>query len=99
MKLEQAAKSMESLGNETRLAVFRLLVRAGEQGVAVGKLQARLGIPASTLSHHLSSLVKVGLVSQERHSRRLICRAQYGHMDELLAFLSKNCCAGLKHES
>ena len=62
----------------------------------VGGLQARLGIPASTLSHHLSRLVRVGLIGQERQSRNLVCRANYTHMNALLAYLRDQCCQGLE---
>ena len=90
-----AAQCLEALGSPTRLEIYRLLVQAGPGGTVVGNLQARLDIPASTLSHHLSRLVRVGLITQERQSRTLVCRANYAHMNTLLAYLSDNCCAGL----
>ena len=99
MKTEQAAESLEALGNATRLEVFRLLVQAGEQGAPVGEIQKALGIPASTLSHHISRLMRVGLVTQERRSRVLICRANYDGMNDLLGFLTDNCCGGLSWTS
>lgn len=92
-ELQQTADAMEALGNETRLAVFTLLVPAGRGGLTVGEIQARLGVPASTLSHHLSRLVQVGLVNQERQGRKLICHANYQRMDGVLRFLTRNCCA------
>ncbi len=95
METDNAAKCMEALGNTTRLEIFRLLVRAGPNGAPVGRLQEMLGIPGSTLSHHIARLVRVGLVSQERRSRVLICRAEYARMDALLAFLGEECCQGL----
>ena len=95
METQSAANCMEALGNTTRLEIFRLLVRAGPNGAPVGRLQQRLGIPASTLSHHIARLVRVGLVSQERQSRVLICRAEYARMDALLGFLGAECCQGL----
>ncbi len=98
MQNERAARCLEALGNPTRLAIFRLLVRAGREGTPVGKIQRRLGIPGSTLSHHLSGLVKVGLVSQERRSRVLLCRAEYPLMEALLAYLNQNCCEGLQED-
>ena len=61
----------------------------------MGRLQELLGIPGSTLSHHIARLVRVGLVSQERRSRVLICRAEYARMDALLGFLGEECCQGL----
>jgi ArsR family transcriptional regulator len=93
MKMEQAAKQLEALGNPTRLEVYRTLVRAGDAGLPVGRLQERIGIAASTLSHHLHRLILTGLVSQERQATTLICRASYPAMNELLGFLVDECCA------
>jgi len=93
MKLDDAAARLEALGNPTRLKVYRLLVRAGDTGMTVGKLQERLDIAASTLSHHLKTLVTVGLVTQERESTTLICRANYPVMHALVGFLADECCA------
>lgn len=95
MEIERAAGCLEALGNPTRLAIFRLLVRAGHEGAPVGTVQATLGIPGSTLSHHLSKLIRVGLVSQERRSRTLICRAHFPRMHALIAYLTDQCCEGL----
>jgi DNA-binding transcriptional ArsR family regulator len=93
MKLEEAAKQLEALGNPTRLRVYRALVRAGEEGLPVGHLQDRIGIAASTLSHHLHRLISTGLVTQERQATTLICRANYPSMNSLLGFLADECCA------
>lgn len=93
MNLEQAAKQLEALGNATRLQVYRTLVRAGKAGLPVGRLQEKLGIPASTLSHHLQRLVATELVTQERQATTLICRANYPAMDSLVGFLVDECCA------
>lgn len=93
MKIEQAASQLEALGNPTRLAIYRSLVRAGDNGLPVGKLQLKLDIAASTLSHHIKKLVEVGLVSQERQATTLICRANYASMNGLIGFLSDECCA------
>jgi len=92
MKLNQAARCLEKLGNPTRLEVFRLLVRAGTEGLSVGDIQDHLGIPASTLSHHISHLVNVGLVTQEREGRQLICKPNFRLMDGLIDFLTAECC-------
>ncbi len=94
--LEAIARQLEALGNPRRLAAYRRLVRAGPNGLPVGGLQADLGIPASTLSHHLHRLVAVDLVSQERQGTQLICRANFSAMEGLVAFLSSECCADLK---
>ena len=96
MDIIQASDSLEALGNPTRLEIFRLLVQAGAEGAPVGQLQKSLKIPASTLSHHISRLLRVGLVTQERRSRLLICRADYDAMQGLLGFLTDNCCGGVQ---
>lgn len=93
MKLEEAAKQLEALGNPTRLQLYRALVRAGHAGLSVGRVQQKLGIPASTLSHHLHRLIITGLVTQERQATTLICRAVYPAMNALLGFLADECCA------
>ncbi|WP_201864325.1 ArsR/SmtB family transcription factor [Microvirga soli] len=93
MNVEQAAKQLEALGNTTRLQVYRTLVRAGEAGLPVGQIQERLGIPPSTLSHHLQRLLLTGLVTQERQATTLICRASYPAMNGLIGFLADECCA------
>ncbi len=92
MKLGDAAFCLESLGNDTRLSIFRMLVRAGPNGLPVGKLQTRLKIPGSTLSHHVARLVKHDLVAQCREGRVLRCTANYAKMNQLLGFLTKECC-------
>ena len=92
MKIHDAAARLEALGNPTRLKIYRTLVRAGEPGLAVGKLQSRLVIPGSTLSHHLKSLLIVGLITQERDATTLICRANFPVMRGLVDFLVAECC-------
>lgn len=99
MNEEIAAKCLAELGSPTRLAVFRLLVRAGPEGMVVGDIQKRLQIPASTLSHHLARLTWAGLVEQRRHGRKLHCFSRHDVMDALLAFLTAECCAGFKGET
>lgn len=93
MKLEDAAARLEALGNPTRLRVYRALVKAGDRGMAVGKLQTKLDIAPSTLSHHLKTMLMVGLIFQERQSTTLICHANYDVMRELVGFLVEECCA------
>ncbi len=93
MNIEQAAKQLEALGHVSRLQVYRTLVRAGEAGLPVGQIQERLGIPGSTLSHHLQRLLLTGLVTQERQATTLICRANYPAMNGLIGFLADECCA------
>lgn len=91
--LEQAAAQLEALGNPTRLKIYRILVRAGAEGLPVGAIQERMAIPASTLSHHCKRLLETGLITQERQATTLICRANYATMTGLLAFLAHECCA------
>ena len=93
MKLEKAAKQLEALGNPTRLAIYRDLIQVGHKGSAVGEIRKKLDIPASTLSHHIAKLVHAGLVTQERDSRSLYCKADFPNMDALMTFLVNNCCA------
>lgn len=93
MIIEKAASQLEALGNASRLKIYRSLVRAGRDGIAVGHLQERVGIPSSTLSHHLKKLVDTGLAYQERQATTLICRADYPSMQTLIGFLVDECCA------
>jgi ArsR family transcriptional regulator, arsenate/arsenite/antimonite-responsive transcriptional repressor len=93
MKLEKAASQLEALGNPTRLQLYRTLVRAGDEGLPVGRIQDKLGIAASTLSHHLKRLIDTGLVTQQRQATTLICRANYPGMDALIGYLADECCA------
>ncbi len=95
MDLNHAARCLEKLGNPTRLEIFRLLVKAGDEGLAVGAVQEHLGVPASTLSHHVAHLVNVGLVRQAREGRVLRCTPNFALMDQLIGFLTKECCTGL----
>lgn len=94
-----AAKSLSALGHEARLAVFRLLVSAGEDGLNVGDIGLHLEIPPSTLAHHLSALVDVGLVQQKRFGREIRNYANYDRMTGLVDFLTRECCAGVGQPS
>jgi len=94
MEAPEAVTALAALAQEHRLALFRLLVQAGDQGMAAGALAGRLGIPNSSLSFHLAGLSRAGLIGQERRSRSLIYRADYRRMNDLLAYLMQNCCAG-----
>lgn len=93
MELEVAAKRCAELGNVTRLSIYRLLVKAGKEGLPVGDIQRALDIPASTLSHHISRLVQVGLIHQRRESRVLHCEPQFDAVQELASFLLSECCS------
>jgi len=95
MKIEVAAKRLAELGNPTRLEAFRLLVRAGTDGLPVKDIQAHLGVPQSTLSHHIAHLVAAGLISQTREGRVLRCRVNFDNMRDVLRFLLEDCCSGV----
>ena len=95
MDTEQAATQLAELGNAHRLEAYRLLVKAGENGLSVGEIQALLDIPGSTLSHHISRLVWAGLVEQSREGRSLRCRANFAAMHGLIGFLADECCSGV----
>lgn len=93
METEESARLLEALGNPTRLAIYCDLVEVGMDGSSVGDINEKLGIPASTLSHHINKLVQAGLITQERVSRTLVCRAEPEKMDELVLYLAHNCCS------
>ncbi|REG82895.1 ArsR/SmtB family transcription factor [Marinomonas pollencensis] len=93
MDIDVIAKALKELGHPTRLTIYRSVVRAGFQGIAVGGLQEKLNIPGSTLSHHISSLVAAGLISQRRESRTLFCIAEYQQLQSVIRFLQDECCA------
>ena len=99
MKLDDAAAQLEALGNPTRLKIYRALVRAGHPGLAVGRLQEKLKIAPSTLSHHIKALVVAGLVTQKRLSTTLLCHAKYDTMHGLVNFLVAECCADVTEAS
>lgn len=93
MKIDDAAARLEALGNPTRLKIYRTLVRAGQAGLPVGRLGDKLKVAPSTLSHHIKSLVAVGLISQVREATTLVCHANYDTMQGLVDFLVAECCA------
>ncbi len=90
--MDTAAELLGVLGNHTRLAIVRMLVRAGPQGMTVGDIQRELEVPGSTLSHHLGHLRGVGLVWQEREGTSLHCCVDYRMIDALVEFLTAECC-------
>ena len=92
MDEKRAIAALGALAQETRLALFRLLVTAGPAGLRAGVIAERLGVQPSSLSFHLAQLVHAGLITQRRLSRQLIYSAEYGAMNELLGYLTENCC-------
>ena len=92
MDQKAAIAALGALAQETRLELFRLLVAVGPEGLPAGVIAERLGVLPASLSFHLQQLVHAGLITQRRLSRQLIYSAEYGAMNELLAYLTENCC-------
>ncbi len=94
MKSTAVIDALSALAQEHRLALFRLLVQAGSQGMPAGAIAQALGVPNSSLSFHLAQLTKAGLIRQQRQSRSLIYSADYAAMNGLVGYLMENCCGG-----
>ena len=94
MEKSESLAALAALAQETRLDIFRLLVRAGSDGRPVGAIAERLHLPSATLSFHLTQLKHAGLVTYRRDGRSLIYSANYQAMTELMAYLTENCCGG-----
>lgn len=90
-----AALALAALGHETRLAIFRLLVKAGADGLNVGDIGQHLSMAPSTLAHHLGALVDAGLVRQDREGRQILNRVDFAMMNQTVAFLTSECCVGV----
>ena len=99
LALEEAAQGFAAVGSEPRLDVLLTLVRAGDDGLTVGEIQKRVGLPASTLAHHLRFLAAGGLMEQQREGRAVINRAAYPRIEALAAFLLQECCAEAKRST
>lgn len=95
MNPDHIIRALGALAQEHRLAAFRLLVQAGEIGMAAGAIAAHLAVPASSMSFHLAQLGHAGLVTQRRESRSIIYAANYAAMGGLMNYLTENCCAGV----
>lgn len=95
MEPENVIRALGALAQEHRLAVFRMLVQAGPTGMPAGALAEALGVPASSMSFHLAQLTNAGLINQRRASRSIIYTADYGAMNNLMGYLTENCCAGV----
>jgi len=94
MEIDDAVRALAALAQDTRLAVFRLLVRAGDDALPAGDIAEQLSVPAATLSFHLAALRRAGLVSRERRGRQLLYRADQRGVRALLGYLSEDCCQG-----
>jgi len=94
MEINQAVRALAALAQESRLETFRLLVRAGTDGVPAGKIAEELGVPAATMSFHLKELTNAGLIEQRREGRSIIYSLRVEAMQSLLAFLVEDCCQG-----
>lgn len=94
METSHAAGALGALAHETRLALFRLLVQKGPEGLSAGLIAEAIGIAPSSLSFHLQQLVHAGLITQRRLSRQLIYAADFAAMNGLVAYLTENCCGG-----
>jgi DNA-binding transcriptional ArsR family regulator len=95
MAFDEAARCLAELGHPHRLQVFHLLIRAGDAGLSVGEIQGALGIPKSTLAHHIAQLVSAGLMTQRREGRVQRCQVDAEKSKQLLKFLVSDCCEGL----
>lgn len=94
MESTAAVNALSALAQDSRLAIFRLLVAAGPAGLPAGSIAGALGVPAPTLSFHLAQLSRAGLVSSRREGRSIIYAADFAAMNGLLAYLTENCCRG-----
>jgi ArsR family transcriptional regulator len=94
MEIKDIIAALAALAQESRLAVFRLLVQTGPEGLAASKIAETLDMPPSSLSFHLKELMHAGLITQTRSGRSLIYAADFGTMNGLLGFLTENCCGG-----
>lgn len=94
METKQAVQALSALAQDTRLAVFRLLVQAGPEGMAAGQIGEKLDLAPATLSFHLAGLARAGLARSRQEGRFVIYSADFAAMNALVGFLSENCCGG-----
>ena len=98
METKAAVEALAALAQETRLSIFRVLVVAGPEGLAAGRIGEALEVPAATLSFHLKELSRAGLVASRQEGRFIYYSADFGHMAALMSFLTQNCCNGMPQE-
>jgi ArsR family transcriptional regulator, arsenate/arsenite/antimonite-responsive transcriptional repressor len=98
METKEAVGALAALAQETRLLIFRLLVQAGPEGVAAGRIGEELDVPPATLSFHLKELNHAGLVSSRQEGRFIYYAADFEQMAALMTFLTRNCCQGMPQE-
>ena len=99
METKLAVQTLSALAQESRLAIFRLLVQAGPEGLAAGAIGEKLGLPPATLSFHLAGLTRAGLAQSRQEGRFVIYSADYAAMNALVGFLTENCCQGATCEA
>ena len=92
----QHARALAALGHDARLAIFRLLVKTGHDGLRVGDIAQHLNLAPSTLAHHLAALVDAGLVVQDKQGREVFNKADYNVVEALAQFLLAECCEGIE---
>jgi ArsR family transcriptional regulator, arsenate/arsenite/antimonite-responsive transcriptional repressor len=94
MKTPQAVKALAALAQDTRLAIFRMLVQQGPEGLSAGTIADRLNLPGATLSFHLKELANASMVESRQDGRFIFYSANYEQMNGLLGYLTENCCQG-----
>ena len=99
MNIEKAANCMAELGHVNRLSIYRLLVKAGPDGLPVGEIGRKLKIPGSTLSHHIQRLVVVGLVKQEKQKQTIFCQPLFKQLTTVINYLTSECCQGKSYKT
>lgn len=95
MKQKNAAQILQALGHDARLELFRLLVKAGEDGMNIGQIRERLAMPASTLAHHITTLVKANVITQHQNGRETINIANFKLVEAMADYLFNDCCKGI----
>ncbi len=98
MEIKPAVTALAALAQETRLSIYRMLVEAGPEGVAAGRIGEALGVPGATLSFHLKELARAGLVSSRQDKQFIYYAVDFERMAELMTFLTQNCCQGMPQE-